>query len=97
MSKSTSERSAVAFADPESFVRGPVQAFIQSVLGEEVEELLGGRKSERRQTSDPVGYRNGHGEERRLTTTSIGFSWTMGFWTQISCQVHDGLRARVSC
>jgi len=47
------------------------QAFIQGVLEEEVGEPLGRRKSERRETDDPVGYRNGHGEERRLTT-SIG-------------------------
>jgi transposase-like protein len=71
MSKSTSETSGVAFANLESFVRGRAQSFIQSVLEEEVEELLGRRKSERRETGDPVGYRNGHGEERRLTT-SIG-------------------------
>jgi transposase-like protein len=71
MSKSTSETSVVAFADLESFVRERAQTFIQGVLEEEVEELLGRRKSERRETDHPVGYRNGHGDERRLTT-SIG-------------------------
>ena len=57
MSKSTSETSAIAFADLESFVRERAQSFIQGVLEEEVEELLGRRKSERRETGDPVGYR----------------------------------------
>jgi transposase-like protein len=45
-----------------------VQEFIQSLLEEEVTELLGRQKCERRQAVDslPV-YRNGHGKARRLT------------------------------
>ncbi len=45
-----------------------MQEFIQSLLGEEVTELLGRRKWERRQAVDslPV-YRNGHGKARHLT------------------------------
>ena len=52
----------------EEWVRRKVQGFIQSVLEEEVTELIGREKSERRQVVDslPV-YRNGHGKERRLT------------------------------
>ena len=52
----------------ETWLRGKVQGLIQSVLEEEVTELLGRKKSERR---DPVdcesGYRNGHGKPRKLT------------------------------
>jgi len=52
----------------EGWVRGKVQEFIQSLLEEEITELLGRQKSERRQAVDslPV-YRNGHGKPRRLT------------------------------
>jgi putative transposase len=41
------------------------------VLEEEVEELLGRGKHVRRAAEEPLLYRNGHGEERRLAT-SIG-------------------------
>jgi transposase-like protein len=45
-----------------------VQEFIQSLLEEEITELLGRQKSERRQAVDsPPAYRNGHGKARRLT------------------------------
>jgi putative transposase len=54
----------------EEFVRDRVQAFIQVVLEEEVTELLGRRKSERRAAVDGApGYRNGYGKPRRLTTS----------------------------
>ena len=45
-----------------------MQEFIQSLLEEEITELLGRQKSERRQAVDslPV-YRNGHGKARHLT------------------------------
>jgi transposase-like protein len=52
----------------EEFTRSRIQTWIQYLLEEEVTELLGRRKSERR---DPVeasaGYRNGHGKTRRLS------------------------------
>ena len=59
------------FEDLESFVRGRVQAFIQSILDEEVTELLGREKSERIEGVDAVmGYRNGRGKPRKLTMSS---------------------------
>ncbi len=60
--------STVVWDNLEEWVRIKVQEFVQSLLEEEVSELLGRRKSERRQAVDslPV-YRNGHGKERRLT------------------------------
>ncbi len=63
-----SQTSRVVWYDLEEWVRRKVQEFIQSLLEEEIIELLGRRKSERRQVVDslPV-YRNGHGKPRRLT------------------------------
>lgn len=59
------------FEDLESFVRGRAQAFIQSILDEEVTELLGREKSERIEGVDAVmGYRNGRGKPRKLTMSS---------------------------
>lgn len=51
----------------EAFARGQVQRLIQRLLEEEVSELLGRRKSERRAPDDDVVYRNGYGKPRRLT------------------------------
>lgn len=51
----------------ETFARGKVQEFIQQLLEDEVTELLGREKSERRAAVDgPVGSRNGHLKPRRL-------------------------------
>lgn len=51
----------------ETFARGKVQEFIQQLLKDEVTELLGREKSERRAAVDgPIGSRNGHGKPRRL-------------------------------
>ncbi|WP_373058371.1 transposase [Gemmatimonas sp.] len=50
----------------ETFVRQQVQQCVQQVLEEEVEALLGRRKSVRSTDETPVGYRNGHGKPRRL-------------------------------
>jgi putative transposase len=52
----------------EAFVREQVQQLIQAVLEEEVTELLGRRKSERRRL-DAEGYRNGHGKPRKVALT----------------------------
>ena len=47
------------------------QEFIQGILEEEVTELLGREKSERRRAVDAVaGYRNGYGKPRRLAMSS---------------------------
>jgi putative transposase len=52
----------------EEWVRRKVQELIQALLEEEVTELLGRAKSERRQVMEALpGYRNGYGEERNLT------------------------------
>jgi len=71
MEKLSTERpepSRVIWDHLEEWVRGKVQELIQAVLEEEVTELLGRSKSERRQVLDtPPGYRNGYGKERNLT------------------------------
>jgi putative transposase len=55
----------------EDFVREHVQQFIQTLLEEEVTELLGRTKSARQEAVDaPSGHRNGYGKPRRLTLTS---------------------------
>lgn len=51
----------------ETFARTQVQGFIQQLLEDEVDELLGRRKSERRAALDALpGSRNGHGKPRKL-------------------------------
>ena len=60
--------SKIVWDNLEEWVRRKVQEFIQSLLEEEIAELLGRQKSERRKTVDgSPGYRNGHGKERKLT------------------------------
>ena len=55
----------------ESCARVKIQEFIQAILEEEITELLGRRKSERRFAVDArPGYRNGPGKPRRLALTS---------------------------
>ena len=50
----------------EGVVREKAQEFIQQILEEEVTELLGREKSERRRAVDATeGYRNGYGKPRR--------------------------------
>ncbi len=52
----------------EELVRVKVREFIQALLEDEVTELLGRGKSERREVLDgPPAYRNGYGKRRRLT------------------------------
>lgn len=48
------------------YAREQIQGFVQRLLDEEVEELLGRAKSERRSASTPAGSRNGHGTPRQL-------------------------------
>ena len=60
--------SRIVWDNLEEWVRGKVQEFIQSLLEEEVTELLGRKKSERQKAVDgSAGYRNGYGKERKLT------------------------------
>ncbi len=63
-----SQASRVVWDNLEEWVRRKVQEFIQSLLEEEITELLGRHKSERRQAVDSsLVYRNGHGKARHLT------------------------------
>jgi putative transposase len=63
-----SQASRIVWDNLEEWVRKKVQEFIQSLLEEEVTELLARKKSERRKVVDSSpGYRNGYGKERRLT------------------------------
>jgi len=62
------QTSRIVWDDLEEWVRRKVQEFIQSLLEEEITELLGRQKSERRKVVDsPPAYRNGYGKARRLT------------------------------
>ena len=55
----------------EGMVREKAQEFIQQIMEEEVTELVGWEKSERRSTVDSAeGYRNGYGKPRRLAMSS---------------------------
>src|SRR3972149_3472722 len=58
----------VTWADLEEWTRLKVQDFVQSLLEDEVTELLGRRRSERRGVDSIPAYRNGYGKERRLTS-----------------------------
>ena len=65
---SGSQESRISWDDLEEWVRRKVQEFIQSLLEEEVTELLGRKKSDRRKAVDSSpAYRNGYGKERKLT------------------------------
>jgi transposase-like protein len=63
-----SQTSRIVWDNLEEWVRRKVQEFIQSLLEEEIAELVGRKKSERRKAVDsPPVYRNGYGKARRLT------------------------------
>ena len=52
----------------EGMARRQIQGFVQRLLEEEITELLGRSRSERREDVDaPPGYRNGYGKRRRLS------------------------------
>jgi transposase-like protein len=62
------QASRIVWDNLEEWVRRKVQEFIQSLLEEEIAELLGRQKSERRKAVDSSpAYRNGYGKERKLT------------------------------
>jgi transposase-like protein len=62
------QTSRVVWDNLEEWARRKVQEFVQSLLEEEVTELVGRKKSERRKAVDsPLVYRNGYGKGRRLT------------------------------
>ena len=54
----------------ETYARTQIQQFVQRLLEEEVDAVLGRPKSERRTAATPVGYRNGHGKPRQLALTA---------------------------
>jgi transposase-like protein len=55
----------------EDFAREGVRRLLQQILEEEVSELLGRARSERRSPIDPCqGYRNGYGKPRKLTLSN---------------------------
>lgn len=72
MSKIITESAASSplWATLETYAREHIQQFVQRLLEEEVEVLLGRAKSERRTPATPVGYRNGYGTPRQLALTS---------------------------
>jgi len=63
--------SRVAWENLETFARLEIQGWVQRLMEEEINELLGRRKSERRDAVDPVaGSRNGYGKPRKLALSS---------------------------
>ena len=54
----------------ETYARGEIQQFVQRLLEEEVDELLGRKKSERRAEESSPGYRNGRGRPRKFAMSS---------------------------
>ena len=66
----------------EGMVREKAQEFIQQIMEEEVTELLGREKSERRSTVDSAeGYRNGYGKPRRLIGAPTCSTDDVDLWT----------------
>jgi putative transposase len=65
------DRVKAILGDVEAFARQRIQSWFERLLEEEVEELLGRTRYERRNGIDaPVGYRNGLGKPRRLTLSA---------------------------
>lgn len=64
------EASSPLWETLESYARAEIQGFVQRLLEEEVEALLGRRKSERRSPTAARGYRNGSGKPRQLALSS---------------------------
>ena len=66
-----SESSTPTWECLEALVREKAQEMVQRILEEEVTELLGREKSERKTVVDPApGYGNGYGKARRLAMSS---------------------------
>lgn len=70
VSKGPSPSSSEVWEQLEEFARVQVQAFVQRLLEEEVDGLLGRAKSERREPGSERVYRNGHGEPRKLSLSN---------------------------
>lgn len=54
----------------EQYARDGIQQFVQRLLEEEVDDLLGRKKSERRTEESAPGYRNGYARPRKLSLSS---------------------------
>jgi putative transposase len=68
---STAEMSMPTFETLEEWTRSQIQSLMQSVLDEEVTQVLGRSRYERQAPLDASsGYRNGYGKRRRLSFTS---------------------------
>jgi transposase-like protein len=69
--KSSVPQSRPTWESLETFARASVQQLLQKLLEEEITELLGRERSERRMGVDAqAGYRNGYGKPRQLTMSS---------------------------
>ncbi|MFQ5745493.1 MAG: IS256 family transposase [Acidobacteriota bacterium] len=67
-SRREGEKQGPEWSALEEYARGRIQGWIQDLLEEEITELLGRKKSERRSAVDgDQGYRNGYGKVRRLS------------------------------
>lgn len=68
-SKEEEAKTSAHYEDLEALVREKMQGFIQDILEEEITEVLGRRKSERKKTLVDAtgGYRNGYGRTRKLS------------------------------
>ncbi len=70
-STESGEESRTEWETLEAFARQGMQRLLQRVLEEEVDELLGRGRYERRAAVDaPGGYRNGFGQPRRLSLSN---------------------------
>jgi putative transposase len=67
----TTPESSPVWEGLETHLRARMQEFLQDLLIQEADELLGRARSERRAHGEPVVYRNGYGKPRHLST-SIG-------------------------
>lgn len=67
-STEVARESSVTWESLEAVARGGVQQLLQRVLEEEVDQLLGRQRCERREAVDAsTGYRNGYGKPRRVS------------------------------
>ena len=65
------DTSKVVYEHLEVWLREQMQGWMQDILEEEVDDLLGRKKHQRRDRIDgPGGYRNGYGKPRRLSMSS---------------------------
>jgi putative transposase len=69
-SSSSSPPDSPVWGTLEQYARGEIQQFVQRMLEEEVDDLLGRKKSERRTEESAPGYRNGYARPRKLALSS---------------------------